>query len=49
MPETWIVPELEHNFIDSFSKMMIDYIYDNWSITTGNAANQQHLQVKQII
>jgi len=38
MPETWIVPELEHNFIDSFSKMMIDYIYDNWSITTGNAA-----------
>ena len=38
MPETWVVPELGHNFIDSFSKMLIEKIYDEWSFTTGYLA-----------
>lgn len=38
MVETWVVPELGHNFIDSFSKMLIDKIYEDWSFTTGYLA-----------
>lgn len=36
---TWIVPELGNaNFTDTFSKMIKNYIYDQWSFTTGNLA-----------
>jgi len=33
MVETWICPELEHNFTENFSVMVTDYIYDHWSFT----------------
>ena len=38
MPTTWIIPEISAPFTDSFSKILLDYIYNNWSINTGNLA-----------
>jgi len=34
MVETWICPEIGHNFQDNFAVMMINHIYNNWSYST---------------
>ena len=33
MVEVWVVPELQSNFTTNFAVMLINYIYDNWSLT----------------
>ena len=38
MVDNWVVPELGTRFPDSFSKMLIDYIYAQWTYNTGNLA-----------
>lgn len=44
MVNDWVVPELGTNFTYSFSKMLIGYIYNNWSYTTGNLAKPATMQ-----
>ncbi len=34
MVETWVVPELGHNFQENFTVMLINHIFNNWSYTT---------------
>jgi len=34
MVETWVCPELGHNFQENFSVMLINHIFENWSYTT---------------
>ncbi len=39
MVETWICPELGHNFQENFPVMLIDHIFTNWSYTTLTGIN----------